>query len=288
MVNYKNAQAQEQSGRLVEAKDLYATCGRTACGTFLARACTEKFTQLDADTPSIIPVVTDESGAPRGDVQVKVDGVLVAQRLDGRALRMEPGIHEVSFVADGRTFATQQVMIVQGQRNRTIAVSMRGASSNHAVAAKPAAPMATAPKEMPKASVPMKEVAETPAPAPEPEPVAASSSSRGRSLVLPLVLGGVGLAGIGGFATLTAWGRKDNDLLGECSPNCPQSSVDHIRRLYIAADISLGVGIAALGTATYLFLTSKSSKENTAAQSPYIFNVQPTHAGGYASVAGRF
>ena len=89
---------------------------------------------------------------------------------------------------------------------------------------------------------------------------------------------------------LVYWGRKDNDLLARCAPNCPQESVDHIRKLYLASDISLGVGIAALGAAaTWMILGSSSGSQEERANKPrYVVDVRPTPAGAFASVAGTF
>jgi hypothetical protein len=75
---------------------------------------------------------------------------------------------------------------------------------------------------------------------------------------------------IGGAGLLTYWGRKDNDLLARCAPNCSQASVDHIRKLYFAADASLGVGAVALATSLVLFLASPSSKDKPGAQSSQV------------------
>src|SRR5262249_15802740 len=82
--------------------------------------------------PSVVPVVTDETGAPRVDVQVRIDGELVATQLDGRALPVDPGMHEFSFTMDGNVIARQKLMILQGQRNRQIAATLRSAGGKAA------------------------------------------------------------------------------------------------------------------------------------------------------------
>jgi len=65
--------------------------------------------------------------------------------------------------------------------------------------------------------------------------------------------------------------------------------VDHIRKLYLAADISLGVGIAALGAATtWLVIGATGSKEEHAKKPRYVVDVRPTPAGAFASVSGSF
>ncbi len=105
---------------------------------------------------------------------------------------------------------------------------------------------------------------------------------------MPYLLGTLGIAGLGGAGLLTYWGRKDNEQLARCAPDCSQGSVDHIKKLYLAADVSLGVGAAALATSVIWFIASPSSKEKPASQATYRFDVQPTPTGGFAAVSGRF
>jgi hypothetical protein len=257
----------------------------------MKKQCTAKLTQIGPDVPSIVPVVTDATGAARDDVQVKMDGEVLTSRLDGRAISVDPGMHEFSFSTNGGVLSTQKIMIVQGQRNRTIAVSLQSADKHGdgklAASVTPESPAepAVEPGAPDKAAV--KPAAEK-APAPEPEPMAAAPE-RGRSGgpgVLPYVVGGAGLLAIGAGATMVVWGRKDNDQLSQCAPNCKQSSVDHVRNMYTAANISIGVGVVALGVATVLFATSGSSKSSS--KSAYTLNLEPTPSGGFASVSGKF
>jgi hypothetical protein len=65
------------------------------------------------------------------------------------------------------------------------------------------------------------------------------------------VMGGVG------FAYFGLQGRAEENRLDDaCSPRCPSSDVSALERTYLAADVSLGVGVAAFGVLSYLWLTS--------------------------------
>jgi hypothetical protein len=65
--------------------------------------------------------------------------------------------------------------------------------------------------------------------------------------------------------------------------------LNRVRNLYLGADVSLGVGVAALGTATYLLLKSDSGPEKPAEQSAsYVVDVAPSRSGVFASVSGVF
>ena len=294
---YRSAQQQEESNHLIEAKELWVECAKATCPTSLQRACMAKQAQMDFDIPSVVPLATDASGAPRTDVQVKMDGEVFARSIDGRALRVNPGMHEFVFSADGVVLSTQKLLIAQGQRNRVIAPpGTRLGVAFQLGGVAPGADLSAA------AGLPTQD-----------------TGPKRHIPALSLALGGAGLAGIGGFALLTNWGRKDNTSLSQCAPACPQATVDHIHRLYLEADVSLGVGLVALGAAYWAYAVANSgneeteTKENTRPDTKaepkdderkeeaqgatkrhkptrhaVMFGVQPTPSGAFGAVSGAF
>jgi hypothetical protein len=289
----KEAREFEKAGRLREAGESFATCAQLACGGW-AQKCAARREDIVSQTPSIIPLVTDEAGVPRVDVQVKIDGAVVASQLDGRGLPVEPGLHEVSFSTSGVVFASEKVMVVEGQRNRPVAVTMHAQAKVEVASA--AMQAANTPASATAESVPVtKPVAEERAQDPSAGGPVAESPSRKVPLqtksglsAVPYVLGGVAAAGVGAGALLTLWGNRDNAALSQCAPHCLQSSVDHIRGLYIAADVSVGVGAVALGAATWIFVRHSLAKESSPPGAAYRFDVSPTPHGAFAAVTRSF
>jgi hypothetical protein len=295
-VAYKTAQEREQSSRLREAQELYLACSKVACGAFMRPECTTKYTQLQSDVPSVIPVVTDETGAAKVDVQVKMDGELLTSKLDGRALPVDPGMHEFQFSTDAGVIATEKVMIMVGQRNSPVAVSLakHGQRTLAASVTLPAPanrsslePHATPSKLSTDKAAPPKMVSES-SPVEESPDMAAPEPRRKSAGALPYIIGGAGVLGLGAGALLTVWGKKDNDALGQCSPNCLSSSVSRVKTLYTVADISIGVGAAALGVAAYIFATTGYTKEKAPTKAAYSVDMQPTKNGAFATVSGAF
>jgi hypothetical protein len=90
------------------------------------------------------------------------------------------------------------------------------------------------------------------------ESPAAPEAPRTRAGVPPLtyVLGGLGVAALGSFAYFGLRGRATED----CAPECRQSEVDRMRSQYLAADISLGIAVASLGAATYVFFSQRGAE----------------------------
>jgi hypothetical protein len=282
---YNAAQELERDNHLREAEKSWLACAKATCGAFLKHECTVRHARVGGDIPSVIPVITDAAGAPVADAQVAMDGQLLTSRIDGRAVPVDPGVHEFVFKNGSGQLAQEKVVISQGQRNRLISVSLRPAADTTAHAEVPATaarpPVANPPELKPTAL-------DHNAPAAE----ESSQAIRGRhssGSVAPYLLGTMGVASLAGFGLLTYWGRKDNDRLADCSPNCAPASVDHIRKMYLGANIALGVGVAALVGAAWVALSGgSSSKDDTVAQGRYVLQMQPLYQGAAASLGGRF
>jgi hypothetical protein len=295
---FKDGVKLEQAARLREAQKAFAACSKSACGASVRRECIMRYGQLASDIPSVVPVVTDATGEPILDVKVTMDGETLTSQIDGRAVPVDPGLHEFSFTTPAGA-TRQKIVILQGQRNRPIAVtigpSQRGAAPRAAVASAPVTPVS--PTALVEQEPPVPAAATEPRPMPaEPaaaeEPPSSARPTRSRGSVPAYILSGVGVAGVAGYALLTYWGRKDNDMLAQCTPNCSPGSVSHVKNLYLGANVSLGVGVAALGTATWLYLRSGKGREqvagNKARPSGYAVDVSPVRAGALASVRGAF
>jgi hypothetical protein len=257
---YRTAQEREEAGRLRDARELFRKCSEPKCGD-LEQRCVLAAGRLDAEVPSIVPVVSDASGEPVTNVQVTMDGAPLVSRIDGRAVAVDPGLHEFTFSKDGEVFATRKVMIAQGQRG-PIAVAL------------PASDRSDRPTKTAATSAPPLDAKAPPEGPPQ----------SGRS-ALPYVIGGFGVLSIGAGALLTYWGRKDNDALAVCAPNCREGSVKHIQALYAAANISFGVGVVALAVSTVLFVTSGRGEEKPPRTS---FDIHPTPSGAFTSIARTF
>jgi hypothetical protein len=318
---YQGAQERQRAGHLRQARELLLECAKPTCGG-LQRKCASGAGQLSSRLAWISPVVTDAAGTPLADVQVKVDGEPWTMRLDGHPLPVDPGLHEFSFSArvgawPGRDVSkTQKIMVWQGQRG-PISITLPAPDDGEPQAA--AAAQATAAdavgdgadetsseadtsafdekEKTLDTSAPDKPGADKPGrdETPGPEPSPAGVARRGGPSAFAYVLGSVGVLGLGAGGLLTYWGKTDNDALGQCSPNCRPSSVDHIKRMYLAADLSFAGGAAALGVSALLFATSHSSEVTTKAgakpapaRAAYQFDVRPTRSGAFASFEGAF
>ncbi|HET6340203.1 MAG TPA: hypothetical protein VFG30_43635 [Polyangiales bacterium] len=279
---YETALEQERAGHLNEASAIYQSCSADSCGNPVRQLCQAKLFRLELDTPSVVPLAKDSEGAPIVDVQVTMDGISLASRLDGRAFSVDPGLHEFVFSTDGDELSSQQMVIATGQRNREIWL------------------------ELPPPSAPMMNFEAEPSPAPPEKPeqlsiapmqteaalapriaITSSDPPQSHASLTPYILGGGALVSAGAYLLLSSWARGDNDKLSQCSPNCSRDSITHIRTLYVAADISLGVAAAAALTSVAWFVFSDSSSNaEHAPQRGYALSLQPERDGALATVKG--
>jgi hypothetical protein len=296
------------------AAEWFGECAQPTCPRAMRRKCATVKARIVAKLPSVVPVVTDSSGASVSDVQVRMDGAMLTGNLDGTTISVDPGEHQFTFARDGEIFATQRVTLEKGQQHQVLSASLqprrvereepaaapakeepataslrkaRLAGAAGAVAAAEASPGA-AERESAEEEVPSSLRLRERAPAPDKEARASSGAPW-----TAYALAGVGLAGLGGAALFNLKGTADNDaLVAFCKPDCKPEAVRHVRNLYLAADVSLGIGLVALAGSTYLFFNhdGPEPEDNPRAVRSHIsqVGVTPTPTGAVATVVGTF
>jgi hypothetical protein len=233
----EQGQEKRNEGKLIEAKQLFAACAASSCPTLIRTDCAKWYRDVETTLPTVVLVARDAKGRDLLDVKVELDGRVVATKLDGRPLDVDPGRRVFRF-SSASGADEQEVLVVAGEKNRQIVARMGGA----------------APPE-----------AETPPPGVEAPPHSQPSAS---SSPLPWILGGAGVLAIGIGAYIGIDAKNDLDAL-ESSPcakpkTCPQSELDSVERRFLIADIAMGAGVVAVGVATWLLL-SRSEKTPAAA-----------------------
>jgi hypothetical protein len=99
------------------------------------------------------------------------------------------------------------------------------------------------------------------------------------------LLGGLGVAAMGVFATFGILGKNDaDDLRATCAPGCAPSQVDAGRVKLVTADVALGVGAVSLVAATWIGV-SGLTRSRAAAWEVFVV---PAPSAARAGVALRF
>jgi hypothetical protein len=149
---YEETQKLREKGQLTEAKQRAVRCSAASCSVYVVKDCTQWLAEIEASLPSVVFTAEDAGGADTAAARVAVDGRVVAERLDGKAVALDPGEHVVRFELVGAEAIEQRVLIRQGEKNRRIAASFKKAPAppppppvTPVAVREPAAPLPPAP-----------------------------------------------------------------------------------------------------------------------------------------------
>ena len=258
----EQAQQLRDEGKYRRAREQMLVCARDVCPGPIKSDCGKWLAELDRDAPTVVFGARDSNGADVLDVKVSMDGAPIQERLDGKPVLVDSGEHVFKFESKEGAVKEERVLVRAAEKARPI------------IATFPAA------------------VAENKDPPPPPP---AREGGEG-SIVPALVVGGIGVVALGSFAIFGIGGKNDVDDLQKCKPFCDEKDVDAARTKLIIADISLGVGIVALGVAAYMFVTRPTGDTNKVqtnvqarkSDTSFRFDARPLTGGGYAGVGGTF
>jgi hypothetical protein len=273
---YEKSQQLRDQSHLRQAREQLAICSRPACPALVRQDCTQWMGEVLSSLPSVVIGARDANGQDIVAVKVFIDEVLVAEQLDGKPVPLDPGVHRFRFEQPNGLAHETQVLLREGEKNRVLTVNF-------------------------------------PAAAGETSTTQATLNGHGggdhaqddgdkSAPILAYVLAGIGTVGLGAAIFLDLKANGDASTLRTvCAPNCDQSDVDGVQAKYVAAAVSLGVGVVSLGVATYLFLAPRGGsgkgsaslispeKKSDTALSNVRFDFTPTaHGGGVASFGASF
>jgi len=257
------AQESRDEGKYRRARESMLLCSREVCPSAVRTDCVRWLGELESMAPSVV-VNAREGTQDLTAIKVTMDGAVLVEKLDGKPIFVDPGEHLFVFERSGMPPKEERVLIRAGEKNRVLSVQFDSA-------AKPAAPPTGA-----------KPLGVTDSPPSKPERPAP---------VLSYALGGVGVLGLASFAFFGLSGSGDvSDMESECKPTCAQDRVDSAKTKLLVADISLGVGVVALGAAAYFYFAQPKVEARSTAQVPprWNFDLKPAPGGGTANLGGRF
>jgi len=227
---HEEAQELRSQKRLHAAREKYLACARAECPVVVREECIAQAEQMEAAAPTLTLEAIDERGESDANVKVTLDGKLVAERLTGAAIPVEPGEHVLRFERDrDHEVVEQRVLVVEGEKNRKVVADFQ----------------ALAPQPPPREAPPPPRKVEIP--------------------TLAYVAAGVAVLGLGSFTAFALAGRSEEDDLAKgCAPRCSADDVSSVERAYLVADVSLAVGLVAAAAAVVLALPALTSKSSPA------------------------
>ena len=207
-------QEHQKQSALFSARKEFEICSAASCPQLVSTDCTRWLEEVITAMPSI-NIVVRLNGVDQSAV-VRLDGAPWLDRLTGRPVDIEPGEHDVEVEAGG-VKQTQRLVVVQGEKNRVVVFALTG------VATAPVIPVVSSP-----------------------------AAVRGFP-TWPVVFSVGAVAGAASFTILGLVGKSQLATLvaQPCASTktCNPAQTAAISREFLAADISLGVGIASALTA---------------------------------------
>jgi len=242
--SHASAQRLKRDGKLRDARLALVACSREQCPSVIVNECSQWLSEVERQIPSFIVSATTPDGRDAVEVRVFVDGKQVASRLDGKPIEVDPGSRELRYEYRDYPAVVERVLFPIGGRDRRVMVKF-------------GPPVGRPPERK------QEETASTPTGV--------------------YVLGAIGLVGLASAATFGTIGlaRKRELDRDDCAPDCKTSDVDPVRRSFLIADISLAVGVAALGAASVIYLT----RPKPGAESARFIRAVP-RANGFVGVLG--
>jgi len=278
---YENAQQLRAKLKLRLAREQLLVCGHSSCPLVVTKDCNAWLEEVETDLPSFVFRPRDSAGRDIPNARVLIDGEHLSDKMAAGAIFVDPGMHVFRFEAEGYTNAEVNQMVRRGDRARTIDVMMRGRQDELGVRSDQessdkwdgGAPVADAwPDDRALDARPPLEMQLM-------MPQAARSSPGTGTFVAA----GVGVLALSSFAYFGLTASSDASNLREsCAPHCRVEDVDSVRTKLVVANVSLGVGIVALGVAGALWLAEGSSAPRAA--STFRFDVAPApHGRGFVA-----
>jgi hypothetical protein len=167
-----NARAQDlRLGRKLSlARDQLRLCVDAACPSIVRSDCAKWLDEVERALPTIAFQAKDASGADVTAVGVTVDGEVLVDRLDGRAMPVDPGPHVFTFTAAGGRTVTRTLIVTEGEKWRREQIVFGEGSAPGSAPAAPTSPTTTTPAD--------------------------GGGGMGTYKILGLAAGGVGVAGL--------------------------------------------------------------------------------------------
>jgi hypothetical protein len=113
------AQGLQHQGKFTAARAQLRVCVDPSCPDIVRTDCAQRQEELERLQPTIVFDVQDTAHHDVVQVDISVDGQKVADKVDGLALRVDPGVHTFSFEAPGHIVTTTELVIHEGEKLRT-------------------------------------------------------------------------------------------------------------------------------------------------------------------------
>jgi len=255
-----NAQSLRATSKLTAAREALRVCVSASCPQVIQKDCTERLDELDRIQPTLVIAAQDESGNDLSAVKVTADGKPFADSLDGPAIPIDPGAHDLQFESAGKQPVSRHIIVREGDKGRREQVLFKAAVAG-AVAATPAPATTTPPPTTTTA---------------EPPPEADHGSNGSTQRILGIAVAGVGVVGVAvgaifGVSASSSWSNSKNECNATTCADHAKAVSDHDSAVSSGTISTIGFiagGVFVAGGAVLYFTAPKASSSPTVGIAP--------------------
>jgi hypothetical protein len=226
-----SSQGQElrDAHKLIEARDAFMSCARQECPAVVRKYCTAWTEEAQASVPTIVPMATDDQGDGIPGVRVLVDGKVLVEKAEGRAIEIDPGTYTFTFQAPDGTKVEKATIVAEGEKDKRVVAVVARREVARAEPSLPSPAPAATPVAAPTNAIAPKAMEPSPSPLDSREETPRASSGPWKGIgITATVLGLAGL-GAGAFFGLQAAVKKGS---AGCDSNsaCPTTDAENTLR----------------------------------------------------------
>lgn len=122
---YRQTQLSRRDGKLIDARAQALLCVAKPCPESNKKDCLQWLTEIEASMPTVVFAATDSAGGDTLAVRLLIDGKVFAEKLDGKAMPLDPGEHTLRFELAGVAPIERPIVIKEGEKNRQVSVSFK-------------------------------------------------------------------------------------------------------------------------------------------------------------------
>lgn len=230
------------SGRLRDSLAEFAQCTLPKCSEAIRQECSQLLDATKSRGPQVVFDVKDSQGVDAHDVRIEMDGELLAAKIDGSPLSVDPGLHRVTFQISGQPMQVREYTFRDYERDRLETISFMASNISSPAEKSPAADRRQE----------------------------SSTSALSQQQTTALIIGGAGVASIalGGVFALRASSRRSEaesvcPSRSECESQFGTDRWNESHQWTTAAQIAVTLGVATIAGGAVLWWTDDAAGSKT-------------------------
>ena len=122
---HTDAQVLRKEGLLIEARERLLRCAQSDCPPVVIDDCADWLPSLEKSIPTAVFAISDPQGHDLVEAKVLAQGRVIAERANGRAVALNPGVYTLEIVAEGFVTVSERLVMRESEKNRIVRVTLQ-------------------------------------------------------------------------------------------------------------------------------------------------------------------